>query len=111
MIKKRIFTIIFLIACWTTYSDLTSGSLPAGAVDNGSAQPAAAEHAAIVSKQITVNPGDTLLSISEQINQTDEPSIDQVLKDFSTLNPSANPNHLEIGKNYAFPYYEGEQNK
>ncbi|CAM3107611.1 LysM peptidoglycan-binding domain-containing protein [Sporolactobacillus spathodeae] len=108
MRKKHFFIAIAIVACWTTYSDLNSGSLPASATNQASIQVTGTEHAAIPHKRIKVNPGDTLLSISERLNK-DEPSIEQLLKDFALLNPSADPNHLEIGKDYAFPlYYKSE---
>ncbi|MDN3955397.1 LysM peptidoglycan-binding domain-containing protein [Sporolactobacillus laevolacticus] len=101
--KKRFFTILFIMACWTSYVDLTSGSLPAGQA----AQPVktVTEKAAVPYQRITVAPGDTLLSITEKINEN-EPSIERVLKDFAVLNPSVDPNHLQIGETYAFPNYD-----
>ncbi|MFT8362117.1 MAG: LysM domain-containing protein [Sporolactobacillus sp.] len=108
MKKKSVFTIIALIACWTTYSDLSSGSLPASSAEEPEIQTASAERAAIAYKAIKVSPGDTLLSISERINK-DEPAIDKLVRDFSTLNPSVDPNHLEIGKTYAFPCYTSQK--
>lgn len=100
--KKRIFTILFLIACWTSYTDLTSGSLPAGQAQTPAQS---AEKAAVPFQRITVAPGDTLLSIAERINKS-QPSIDNVIKDFSVLNPSVDPNHLQIGRAYAIPFYD-----
>ncbi|WP_026039100.1 type IV pilus assembly protein FimV [Sporolactobacillus vineae] len=103
--KKRIFTILFLIACWTSYQDLTSGSLPAaGTTEAANSQPAAQETAAVPYLRVTVSPGDTLLSITERASSR-QPDISQVIRDFSTLNPSVNPNHLKIGETYAFPVY------
>ncbi|GGL40105.1 LysM peptidoglycan-binding domain-containing protein [Sporolactobacillus putidus] len=100
--KKRIFTLLILIVCWTSYTDLTSGSLPAGTAAKTSAQ---SVNAPLSFQKITVAPGDTLLSVAERINKT-SPSIDQVIKDFAILNPSVDPNHLQIGRAYAFPYYD-----
>lgn len=104
-VKKRIFTILFLIACWTSYQDLTSGSLPAGKTTAASSsQPPAQETAAVPFQRITVAPGDTLLSITERTNSR-QPDISKVISDFSVLNPSVDPNHLKIGQTYAFPVY------
>lgn len=113
--KKRFFTILFILACWTSYSDLTSGSLPAGQASatrpsmKESRQSRPVEKAAINFQRITVEPGDTLLSVTERMNEQ-QTSIEQVLKDFSILNPSADPNHLQIGSTYAFPYYDKKAN-
>ncbi|MCO7175707.1 LysM peptidoglycan-binding domain-containing protein [Sporolactobacillus kofuensis] len=105
--KKRFFTIIFILACWTSYVDLTSGSLPTGQAAQTTAQ--ISEKATVAYQRITVSPGDTLLSITERINES-EPSIEEILKDFAVLNPSVNPNHLQIGKTYAFPSYSKANN-
>lgn len=106
--KKRIFTILFLIACWTSYQDLTSGSLPAGKTAESSAAqasaPAVQETAAAPYQRVTVVPGDTLLSITERLSSKPA-DISKVLHDFSVLNPSVDPNHLKIGQTYAFPVY------
>jgi len=105
VIKKRFFTILFIMMCWTSYADLSSGSLPAGQAAAEPARPAASEKAAIAYQRVTVAPGDTLLSITERINENQQ-SIEKVLKDFAVLNPSVDPNHLQIGKTYAFPSYD-----
>ncbi|WP_193437422.1 hypothetical protein [Sporolactobacillus pectinivorans] len=102
--KKRIFTILFLIACWTSYADLTSGSLPAGKTVATAVPNQIKERAAVPFQRITVAPGDTLLSITERISKK-APAIDTVINNFSILNPSVNPNHLKIGETYAFPCY------
>jgi hypothetical protein len=104
-VKKRVFMILLLIAGWTSYSDLTSGSLPADEADSSAVQTQQKrQKAAIPFRRITVSPGDTLLSVTEQISQQ-LPAIDTVVDDFSVLNPSVDPNHLQIGATYAFPYY------
>ncbi|RYL91600.1 LysM peptidoglycan-binding domain-containing protein [Sporolactobacillus sp. THM7-4] len=101
--KKKFFIIVFLIACWTSYADLTSGSLPSEPKTVTSAP--AVERAAVPFQRVLVKPGDTLLSITERINKT-EPPIERMIKDFTVLNPSVDPNHLQIGKTYAFPVYD-----
>ncbi|RYM02221.1 LysM domain-containing protein [Sporolactobacillus sp. THM7-7] len=103
--KKKVFTILLLLVCWTSYADLTTGTLPSGQKTDFSVP--GSEKAAVPFKRITVEPGDTLLSITERINEGDV-SIDQVMDDFTILNPSADPNHLQIGKSYAFPDYDDQ---
>ncbi|MCL1630390.1 LysM domain-containing protein [Sporolactobacillus sp. CPB3-1] len=104
--KKRFFTILFIVACWTSYADLTSGSLPAGHAElSRQTTPASSESAAVPYQRVTVKPGDTLLSVTERINST-QISIEKTLKDFSLLNPNVDPNHLRIGETYAFPRYD-----
>ncbi|RYL90422.1 LysM domain-containing protein [Sporolactobacillus sp. Y61] len=101
--RRRIFTILFLIACWTSYTDLTSGSLPGGQQVRENA--GSTRQTAIPYKNIMVTPGDTLLSVIERVNQS-VPDISQVMQDFTRLNPSVDPNHLQIGRTYAFPVYD-----
>lgn len=57
--------------------------------------------------KIEVMPGDTLLSISEQLNPQlfSLLNIEQLFADFITLNPSSDPQKLITGKNYYFPKY------
>ncbi|MFT8871026.1 MAG: LysM domain-containing protein [Sporolactobacillus sp.] len=107
-IKGKLLAAVVVVACWTTYSDLTSGTLPQD--ENGeTAQAIGIERATIAYKTVKVEPGDTLLSICERIN-SGEPNIEQLAKDFALLNPSADANHLKVGQMYAFPYYGNMKN-
>lgn len=101
MKKAILYTILFLV-CWTSYADLTTGVLPSGTkIKSQTTVP----RASVQYKTITVSPGDTLLSIVERLNSR-VPSIDQVTKDFESLNPHVSSNNIQIGKTYAFPVYE-----
>lgn len=101
-IKRKVFTLLFLAACWTSYHDLTAGSLPASGETHHTGQ--TAEQAAVPFKSVTIQPGDTLLSVAEQLNEADIP-VSRIISDFKLLNPSVDPNHLRIGETYAFPFY------
>jgi len=55
---------------------------------------------------VRVEAGDTLLSITEQINQqTTELDIDQIIIDFKKLNPNIDPFDLEPNSMYYFRIY------
>ncbi len=55
----------------------------------------------------TVQPGDTLLSIVEEIHQGEDISLhfEQVIQDFKDLNAGVNPYELTIHESYYFPVY------
>jgi len=58
--------------------------------------------------KIKVEPGDTVLSITEQINDfTDTPlNLQQILTDFKHYNPNINPNDLHVNEFYYFLKYD-----
>ncbi|KEK26209.1 hypothetical protein [Bacillus gaemokensis] len=57
-------------------------------------------------KAIEVKTGDTVLSITEEINKKKVPSIEKVIDDFKQLNKSASSTKIQIGKSYKFPLYQ-----
>ncbi|OTW91780.1 hypothetical protein BK702_08200 [Bacillus thuringiensis serovar cameroun] len=57
-------------------------------------------------KAIEVKTGETVLSITEQINKKKTPSIDKVIDDFKQLNKSTSATKIQIGKTYKFPLYQ-----
>jgi len=59
--------------------------------------------------EVEVKPGDTLLSIVEELNEGKKmSSIESVIKDFEMLNPDSEAALLQIGKTYKFPIYTNE---
>lgn len=57
---------------------------------------------------VEVQPGDTLLSKVEQLNE-DLPinlDISQIISDFKKLNPSVDPHKLQTNTSYLFPVYK-----
>ncbi|MBM7645773.1 hypothetical protein JOD45_001992 [Scopulibacillus daqui] len=99
--KKLLLLSVIGIISWTSYSDITNGTLPSvyKTQDNSQSQ------LNINYKRITVNPGDTVLSIVEKINPHKSLSIEKVMSDFKKLNPGCKPNKIEIGQSYNFPQY------
>lgn len=56
--------------------------------------------------QVRIQPGDTVLSITEQINhQLPAMDITQIIADFKTINPHTNPYDLQSDTIYYFPLY------
>jgi hypothetical protein len=55
---------------------------------------------------IKVLPGDTVLSITEEINHIENLNIDKIKKDFTRLNPGVEINALTPHSFYYFPLYK-----
>jgi hypothetical protein len=108
--KKLIVLGVFAIIGWTSFYDVTKGTL--NFIGNPSTvQPAAASVQPPNSKpfrSVSIKAGDTVLSINEKLNPSSDINIQQVISDFQTLNNGADPNHIQIGKNYRFPLYSSE---
>ncbi|HDR7470136.1 MULTISPECIES: hypothetical protein [Bacillus cereus group] len=63
------------------------------------------EETDVTYKAIEVKTGETVLSITEQINKKKIPSIEKVIDDFKQLNKSTSATKIQIGKTYKFPLY------
>lgn len=57
--------------------------------------------------KVKVQPGDTVLSLMEKVNnyELDNLDIDKIIADFKQLNPLVNPYDLKINHYYYFPVY------
>ena len=55
--------------------------------------------------KVQIQPGDTVLSISEHINHIEHLQINQLIEDFRLLNPYVDPYELETHAFYYFPHY------
>lgn len=64
------------------------------------------EETDVTYKAIEVKTGETVLSITEQINKKKIPSIERVIDDFKQLNKSTSATKIQIGKTYKFPLYQ-----
>lgn len=107
--QKWLLTFFIIIIGWTSYYDISHGTLPL--ITNpttASAKTPISEPSkppVVSTKQITVQSGDTVLSIEERLNGKTPPSIAQMITDFKALNPSVDPNKIEIGRTYTFKIY------
>ncbi|MFD2618292.1 LysM peptidoglycan-binding domain-containing protein [Terrilactibacillus laevilacticus] len=109
--KQLTFIGFIILLIWTSYTDLTSGTLstPTSTAEAQSQQSSANESVKeqkLIYKTVQVSPGDTLLSISENLNPTTIPSIERVIQDFKKLNPDVSPTKLKPGQQYNFPIYK-----
>jgi len=64
------------------------------------------EHESFQVVKVQVQPGDTVLSISEHINHIEQLHINQLIEDFTLLNPYVDPYELETFAFYYFPHYD-----
>jgi hypothetical protein len=119
---KRIGTIfIILVILYSTYYDLTFGTLPNGLTqaatehtvkeeqvkpdDSNNAKKELAEEFEPY-KEVVVQPGHTVLSIVEHLHEGPiSPSIQEIIHDFETLNGGIKPEDMQVGKKYRFPLY------
>ncbi|GAA0482515.1 hypothetical protein GCM10008986_04270 [Salinibacillus aidingensis] len=124
LLKKLVLIIIVLLFIRSIIHDITVGTAtksqfqenPAAEMNNKEDTPANASTDREIDQENepeyrpvthTVKPGETVLSISENLNE--EPvEIRTLLDDFQTLNPEVNPNEIQIGETYFFPKYSNE---
>lgn len=113
-IMKRLGGVLLLLVLgYVLYYDMTIGTLPLlhtySKVKETSAKASKNDQKENISgakyKIIEVKTGDTVLSITEEINKKKIPSIEKVVTDFKKLNQSESPAKLQIGKKYKFPLY------
>lgn len=103
-IMKRFLTgCIVLLILYVVAYDLKIGTLPQATPANAEVQTEKKQDKAY--KSYEVNPGDTLISVVEKLNTSGEYSIFSMIKDFKSLNPGVNPEHIQLGKTYKFPLY------
>lgn len=118
---KRIGTIvIILIILYSTYYDLTIGTLPnhltqaANQPTNEQATTSLPEDGASTLpteqlepyQEVIVEPGHTVLTIVEHLHEGPIPaSIQEIVYDFKQLNNGLEPEDMQIGETYLFPLY------
>ncbi|MFP7297617.1 hypothetical protein [Neobacillus niacini] len=106
---KRIFLFFFgLLTIYVIYIDLTAGTLPKNESQTPEQTVAtmAEPENTIAAFEAEVEPGETLISIVEgHIKKPLPVSIDDLIKDFKSLNPGETPEKIQIGVSYQFPDY------
>ncbi|RAK22407.1 hypothetical protein B0I26_102402 [Anoxybacillus vitaminiphilus] len=106
--KKLTGLLVLCFVIYIVYHDVTNGTLPAATTATTSHVQAvkAEDKEALNYKMMKVKAGDTLLSIIEKERSGPLPvSIEQLIKDFESLNPGVKAESLQIGKTYKFPVY------
>ena len=108
-LKKLAINLLIIIIVLTCLYDLKSGALKLISIDDLPKAEASAgniqKENTLPNKEITVEPGDTVLSIIERLNPHTSENITKMINDFKQLNPKQNPNDIKIGKSYLFPKY------
>lgn len=100
--KKWILFLLFCLIIYTSYLDLSQGTLSSHDATNDvvkNEQP---------HLEVVVQHGETVLSVLERMHGTLPVSIDKALQDFIELNPKVDPIAIEAGKKYKFPVYDEE---
>lgn len=100
---KKVFIFLVCIAiCAIAYQDITNGT-----IRTIRAEKTIEQKKELPYREVTIQRGDTLLSIVErEMNGKLPVSIDRLIIDFQTLNPHVNAHSLQIGKTYRIPYYK-----
>ncbi len=102
----------FLIICFVlfiVYHDITTGTLPKSVptkMKEPSLPVTQSERKSTLNYiEITMKPGDTLLSIIEREEGTLTQPIETIVTDFQELNEGLKPEKMQIGKTYKIPTY------
>ncbi|MBM6617232.1 LysM peptidoglycan-binding domain-containing protein [Bacillus suaedaesalsae] len=108
--KKLLILLISVLVIYCIYVDLQSGTLPLSQVASAQEKEIKSDKQEKKNNttyiEVTVKPGDTVLSILEKNLKGDLPvSITTVVKDFVDLN-KVEPEKIQIGKKYKIPMYQ-----
>ena len=106
--KKLVILGIFAIIGWTSFYDLSKGTLNFLGPVNHQEQDAVSQ-SDIPYKTVDVQPGDTVLSLYEKLNPSADATIQKVMDDFQNLNHGVDPNHIQIGEKYRVPLYSAKK--
>ncbi|MFD2679975.1 hypothetical protein [Bacillus seohaeanensis] len=116
--KRLVIFISIIILLYSVYYDLSTGTLemitPKQSVTAASetvaevdSTPEKQEDTQIPYKVMEVKPGDTVLSMVEDLTDGTLPvTIEQVISDFETLNKKRSPHEIQIGQRYKIPLYK-----
>ncbi|MFD2046081.1 hypothetical protein ACFSTA_12140 [Ornithinibacillus salinisoli] len=100
-----LFIILFLVSI---YKDMTIGTQISEDKNEYSTTVDSEQARHFQAIKIKVQPGETVLSIAEQLNEFENTPlvIDDILTDFKTLNPNVNPYDIKSHSYYFFPLYK-----
>lgn len=108
--KRLFFLLVFFIILYSTYYDLTSGTLPKAASPETTDSVEVENDRQLTNmpfQEVIVDNGYTVLSIVEHLHDGPVPaSIQQIIYDFKELNPNIEPEAIQVGKSYLFPLYK-----
>ncbi|WP_078552815.1 hypothetical protein [Bacillus alkalicellulosilyticus] len=113
--KKLFFSFVIILVLYSTYYDLTTGTLPEAASkqeqksDSENTTQPSSPGTSIPFQEVIVESGYTVLSIVEHLHDAPvQASISQIVYDFQELNDGIKPEEIQIGKTYNFPLYHQE---
>ena len=103
----------FLMICFISfivYYDITTGTLPQN-VTIPYKEPSLPANQPLSKSdlnyyEVTIKPGDTLLSIIEREEGSLTQPIETIVTDFQELNEGLKPEQMQIGKTYKIPSYK-----
>ncbi|WP_257345973.1 hypothetical protein [Pseudalkalibacillus decolorationis] len=107
MKKLIIGTLLFLLV-YSIYFDLKVGTLPTATTIKAIETPVAEARNKSLNpyKTVTVQPGETVLTILERIHTGNMPvSINKAVEDFEALNNSISAHAIQANESYRFPLY------
>jgi hypothetical protein len=103
--KKLLFYLFMLIVFYAIYYDLNKGTLPES-ITNARVQPISNQTPTLPYQEVVVQPGDTVISLYEKYSSSNKSiSINELTKDFISLNDGASPYSLQPGKKIRIPIY------
>ncbi len=103
--KKLLFYLFMLVVFYAIYYDLNKGTLPES-VTSAQVQHTSSQTPALPYQEVVVQPGDTVISLYEQYSSSNRSiSINELTKDFISLNNGASPYSLQPGKKIRIPLY------
>ncbi|MDQ0175200.1 hypothetical protein [Bacillus chungangensis] len=106
--KKIIAFLLTATIGYSIYHDITNGTLEVHSTNKTLQDNTEIETSPFIA--IAVQPGDTVLSVVEQLQQAPlSASISQVTNDFMQLNKGTRPEDIQVGKTYNFPVYLNEE--
>ncbi|WP_010097012.1 hypothetical protein [Ornithinibacillus scapharcae] len=105
--KKIIISILIVLLMVSIYKDLTAGTNFSNINQKENKQPFHSNISQQFSPiKVKIEQGDTLITIIERLNPSlNELNMDQIVEDFRYLNPTVDPNQLQINRFYFFPQY------
>lgn len=94
-----------VLVVYTIYYDLQVGTIPK-VTNSANAATHHVKKAQMPFQSVKVKPGDTVLSVVEQLNGNESVGIQKIVRDFDKLNPGDNASNIQIGQTYRFPIYK-----
>ncbi|MDA1474825.1 LysM peptidoglycan-binding domain-containing protein [Bacillus changyiensis] len=99
--KRLVMFLSILLTLFIIYYDLKTGTLPEQAIPVSARTKETIATDMIEYKTVTVQPGETVISITGEQDITAR----RMINDFERLNPNVKAGHIRAGVTYKFPVY------